>query len=156
MTVLTIQFATFLRNQPDYISPVRGFITEERDKFSFKQFSRPSPRSVTPLLCRSSYTIPPAVESTKIARQTVFPAFLNRTFNQCTHLLRSIKHGTCSEFEWLAPLIDLLNTTTRMLFEILFVMLIRAIVFPRALGIKCFHENENTPKYSCSCTQLSN
>ena len=52
-------------------------------------------------------------------------------------------------------LIYLLNTTTRMLFEMLFVMLIGAIVFPFALGIQCLHENEKTAKCSGSCIQLT-
>ena len=56
---------------------------------------------------------------------------------------------------WPAPLIHLLNTTTRMLFEILFVMLIGAIVFLFALGIQCMHESEKTAKYSGSCIQLT-
>ena len=44
------------------------------------------------------------------------------------------------------PLIHLLNTTTRMLFEILFVMLIGAIDFPFTLGIQCLHGNEKNRK----------
>ena len=42
------------------------------------------------------------------------------------------------------PLIHLLSTTTRMPIEILSVMLIGVIVFPFALGIQSFHENEKT------------
>ena len=38
-------------------------------------------------------------------------------------------------------LIHLLNRTVRMPFEILFVMLIRTIDFPFALGIQSMHEN---------------
>ena len=52
--------------------------------------------------------------------------------------------GDANNFQW--PVIQLLNTTTRMLFEILFVMLIGAIVFPFALGIQCLHENEKNRK----------
>ena len=48
----------------------------------------------------------------------------------------------------------LLNTTTRMPFKILFVMLIGAIVFQFALGIQSLHENEKTAKYSGSWIQL--
>ena len=39
-------------------------------------------------------------------------------------------------------------------FEIMFVMLIGAIVSPFALAIQCLHENENTAKSSGSCIQL--
>ena len=56
--------------------------------------------------------------------------------------------------KWLVVLIHLLNTTTRMPFEILFVMLIGAIVFPFALGIQRLHENEKPAKYSGDCIQL--
>ena len=45
--------------------------------------------------------------------------------------------------------------TTRIPFEILFVVLIGAIVFPFALGIQYLHENEKTAKYSGSCIQLT-
>ena len=48
--------------------------------------------------------------------------------------------------EWPVPLIHQLNTTTRMLFEILFVMLIEAIVILFALGVHCLHENEKNNK----------
>ena len=56
--------------------------------------------------------------------------------------------------EWLVPLIHL-NTITRMLFEILFVMLVEAVAFSFALGIERLHENINTAKYSGSCIQLT-
>ena len=52
--------------------------------------------------------------------------------------------------ELLVPLIHLLNSTTRMPFEILFVMLIGTIVFPFALGIQCLHEIEKADKCSGS------
>ena len=57
-------------------------------------------------------------------------------------------HAFAGKYKWLGKLsidgshIHLLNTTTRMLFEIWFVMLIGIIVFPFALGIQCLHENE--------------
>ena len=60
-----------------------------------------------------------------------------------------------TEGEWLVPLIHLLNTSTRMPFEILFVMLIEAIVILFAFGVQCLHENENTAKCSCRCIQLT-
>ena len=53
------------------------------------------------------------------------------------------------------PFIHQLNTTTRMPFEILFVMLIEAIVSPFALGVQCLHENEKTAKCPSSCIQLT-
>ena len=49
---------------------------------------------------------------------------------------------TTNILQWTVPVIHLLNTSTRMPFEILFVMLIRAIIFPFILGIQCLHENE--------------
>ena len=49
-------------------------------------------------------------------------------------------------FQWPAPLVHLLNATTKMRFEILFVMLVGAIVFPFSFGIQCLHENEKTRK----------
>ena len=54
----------------------------------------------------------------------------------------------------LVPLIHLLNTTTRMSFEILFVTLIGAIVFAFSSGIQCLDENEKSAKCSGSCIQL--
>ena len=56
--------------------------------------------------------------------------------------------------QWL-PFIHLLNTTTRIPFEIVFVALIGAIVFPFASGTRCLHENEKTAKYSGSCIRLT-
>ena len=47
------------------------------------------------------------------------------------------------------------HTTNRMPFEILFVMLIRAVVCAFALGIQCLYKNEKTVKYSGSCIQLT-
>lgn len=44
----------------------------------------------------------------------------------------------------------LVKTATRVPFQILFVMLVGAIVFPFPLSIQCLHENENTAKYRCS------
>ena len=52
-------------------------------------------------------------------------------------------------------LVHLLNTTTRMPFKILFVMLIGLIVFAFDLEVQCLHENEITAKYSGSCIQLT-
>ena len=57
------------------------------------------------------------------------------------------------ELQWPIPVVHQLNTTTRMPFEILFVMLMREIVSPFTLGIQCLHENEKTAKYSGSCIQ---
>ena len=51
--------------------------------------------------------------------------------------------------------IHLLNITIRVPFEILFVLLIGAIVFTFALGIQCLHENVKTAKYSGSCIQVT-
>ena len=59
------------------------------------------------------------------------------------------------EEQWPALLIHLLNTTTRMPFEILFVMLIRATVSLFALGIQCLHNNARAPKYFGCCIQLT-
>ena len=55
---------------------------------------------------------------------------------------------------WPVPLIHLLNTTTRIPFEVLFATLIEAIVFLFALGIQCLDENETTAKCSAICMQL--
>ena len=60
----------------------------------------------------------------------------------------------CFKTQWPVSLIHLLNTTTRTPFEILFAMLMAAIVFPFALWIPCLHKNEKTAKYSGSCIQL--
>ena len=46
-----------------------------------------------------------------------------------------------------ASLIHLLNTPTRMPFEILFGMLMGAIIFPLALGIQWLHENEKPQRF---------
>ena len=74
----------------------------------------------------------------------------------CNKLLPVTSLGKItSQSQWPLPLIQLLNTATRMPFETLFVMLIGAIVFPFALGIQCLHENENTARYSSSCIQLT-
>ena len=56
--------------------------------------------------------------------------------------------------QWPVSLTQMLNTTTRKPFEILFVMLTVAIVFPFALGTGCLHENEKAAKYSGSCIQV--
>ena len=57
--------------------------------------------------------------------------------------------------KWLVPVIHLLNTTTRMPFEMLFVMLIGATFFTFTLGIQCLYENEITAKCSGRCAQLT-
>ena len=51
-------------------------------------------------------------------------------------------------YQWLVAFIHLLNTTTRMPSEILFVMLIKAVVFPFALEIRLLHENEKKTQSS--------
>ena len=56
---------------------------------------------------------------------------------------------------WLVLLIHLLNSTARMPFDILLVMLIGANVFPLALGIQCLYENKKTVKCCGSCIQLT-
>ena len=57
--------------------------------------------------------------------------------------------------QWLVLLTHLLNTTTGMPYEMLFVMLIGAIVFPFALGIQRLYKNEMTTHCSCSCIHLT-
>ena len=52
---------------------------------------------------------------------------------------------------WQVPLIYLLNTTTRLPFEILFVTLIRAMAFPFDLEIQYLHDFEIIAKCSTNC-----
>ena len=76
---------------------------------------------------------------------------------QCSHMMTAGRlhvrlwesicfFGSLTFPEWPVPIILLLNITTRMPFEILFVMLIGAVAFPFALGIQRLHENEITCK----------
>ena len=68
---------------------------------------------------------------------------------------RSMLYTSLLETKLVVPLIymHLLNTTTRIPFEILFVMLIGATVI--RFGIQCLHENEKTAKCSGSCIQIT-
>ena len=53
------------------------------------------------------------------------------------------------------PYTHVLNKTTRMPFEILFVTLVGATAFPPVLGVQCLHESEKTTTYSSRCIQLT-
>ena len=57
--------------------------------------------------------------------------------------------------KWPIPFVHQLNTTSRIRLEILFVMLIGAIVLPFTLGNQCLLENKNPAMYLGSCIQVT-
>ena len=102
----------------------------QRDEQGIKFFEKTGPSlkisSIFDILIKSCYSI---------ITRTVFMKWVFKVLN-----------GTSSFFQPMdlmgGSLIHQLNTTTRIPFEISFVMLIGKIVFPSALGIQCLHENE--------------